>query len=135
MNSVRWSGAALALAALFLLAARFSFSDSQDGFALMAGEIRVRGVLSRTEDHPPKWQLRLEKPIHLDGKETKIIEIIEPSPGPAAPLLNRKYYEFTGRLDTRGNPPVLQVTTIRRLEAPRQPISCPRAPAPTSAEI
>jgi len=60
----------------------------------MAGEIRIRGFLAAC----------LVKPLHLDGQEIKIIEIIEPSPSPAAPLPNGKYYEFTGRLDTHRNP-------------------------------
>jgi hypothetical protein len=118
VNSTRWFGAALVLPALSLLTSTLSLADSQNGFALMAGEIRVQGVLARTGDHPPKWLLRLEKPIRLDGKETNVIEVIEPSPGPTAPLGNGRHYEFTGRLDTDRDPPLLQVTTIRRLDGP-----------------
>ena len=111
-------GASIALVVLSLLTSMSSSGEPQNGFAVMDGEIRVRGVLSRTEADPPKWLLRLEKPIDVDGKETNVIEVMEPSPGPAAPLTNGSRYEFTGRLNTQRKPALLRVSTIRRLEGP-----------------
>ena len=90
-------------------------------------EIRVRGVLARTETYPPKWLLRLEKPIDVGGKQMHVIEIMEPSPGPAAPLTNGSRYEFTGRLDIQRNRALLRVTTIRRLEDPTSTNKLPQS--------
>lgn len=118
VKSSRLRRVAITVGVLPLLIYASSPAHSQNGFAPVAGEIKVRGVLARNADHPPKWLLRLEKPIRLDGEKTMVLEVMEPSPGPASPLLNGGHYEFTGRLDPQRIPPSLQVTTIRRLDAP-----------------
>ena len=55
-----WS--AIAATSLFLVTHAYLLAHSQGGFAPMAGEIKVRGVLARTADHPQRWLLRLDKP-------------------------------------------------------------------------
>ena len=127
VKSLRCIEATLALVVLFLLANAPSLDESQNGFSLMDGEIRVRGVLVRKETNHPKWLLHLEKPIDVDGKEENVIEVIEPSPGPAMPLTNGSRYEFTGRLDVQRNRALLRVTTIRRLEDPTSANKLPQS--------
>ena len=119
MNHSRLGRFAITVGMLFLPTRATLFADSQDGFAPMAGEIKARGVLDRTSSYPPGWRLRLEKPIHLDGKKVSVVEVIEPSPAPASPLRNGEQVEFTGRLNPKCHRPSLRVTTIRKLDAPR----------------
>lgn len=121
MKSIRPLGVVRALALLFMFTSPSLVAHPQSGFPLMAGEIRLQGVLASTEDHPPKWLLHLEKPIEIDGKETNVIEVMVSPPGPAAPLTKGGRYEFTGRLDTQRNSASLRVTTIRRLDVPASP--------------
>jgi hypothetical protein len=103
---------AIAATSLFLVTHAYLLAHSQDGFAPMAGEIKVRGVLACTADHPQQWLLHLDKPIHLEGKKTTVLEVIEPSPGPARQLQSGDHVEFTGRLKPERNPPFIQVNTI-----------------------